>query len=603
VEVNLVEHYINLRLAYPVGKEEMPVPVTVAELAETLCCTRRNVKHLIRKMEEREWIRWMPGSGRGNRSALIFLRDLEEVAVSHFTELLEKGRVHEAMEFLRREELPEEVWEQCRECLHIRFGLQVEQTNDRRRDVLKIPLYRKLTTLDPAAVSVVAECHFVRQVYDTLVHYDAGTGLLKPHLAHAWESDPPQTLWTFYLRKGVRFHDGRVFSAEDVRYTFRQLMEGPDSVMPWMARYISGIEIPDPHTVRFRLRDSLPFFPRFLGTVNTSIQPRGSSSRHVGTGPFQIRELSDNRIVFEAFDEYFRERPLLDRIEVWFVPGEKKGVTRYQLPGDAGEGREDREVMFEQQACEMLAFNFRKPGPQHDFRFRRAMREICDRRLMVEESDETGRFPANSMFPEKSRMATIPPSSMEAARSWMKESGYAGETLSLYFYEHPERKRDVEWIRRRSEAVGVRISPVPVPIDWLYRKELEEKADLFLMTDVFDSDFEASWFMFFRNTNLFRRFLDTERLKTIDRYTDRFVRESSPEGRRKVIDDVEDYLHRDLTMLFLCHLYKRVRYPSHLQGVTFDSFGWSDFRKMWVRPRFGNEDRLEMGTVSAKLRE
>ena len=102
--MNLVEHYIRLRSAYP-DKEEMPV--TVAELAETLCCTRRNVKHLIRKMEERKWIRWMPGSGRGNRSVLIFLRGLEEMAVSHFTELLEKGRIHDAMEFLRRGELPE----------------------------------------------------------------------------------------------------------------------------------------------------------------------------------------------------------------------------------------------------------------------------------------------------------------------------------------------------------------------------------------------------------------------------------------------------------------------------------------------------------------
>ena len=63
----------------------------------------------------------------------------------------------------------------------------------------------------------------------------------------------------------------------------------------------------------------------------------------------------------------------------------------------------------------------------------------------------------------------------------------------------------------------MRIAPVPVPIGWLYRKELEEKADLFLMADVFDSDFEASWFMFFRNTNLFRRFLDPGRLNAVDR--------------------------------------------------------------------------------------
>ncbi|MEW9031527.1 MAG: ABC transporter substrate-binding protein [Planifilum fimeticola] len=595
--MNLVEHYIKLRSAYPPGKGEMAV--TVAELAETLCCTRRNVKHLIRKMEERKWIRWMPGNGRGNRSVLIFQRGLEEMAVSHFTDLLEKGRVHDAMEFLRREELPEEVWEQCRKRLHVRLGLQVEQADNRRREVLKIPLYRKLTTLDPSAVSVVAECHFVRQVYDTLVHYDAETRLLRPHLAHAWESDSAHAEWTFYLRKGVRFHDGRLLSAEDVRHTFLRLMEAPNSVMPWLARYIAEIEVMDEHAIRFRLTDSLPFFPRFLGTVNTSIRPRESARRHVGTGPFQIRELSDSRVVFEAFDGYFRERPLLDRIELWLVPGEKKGEARYQLPGEDESGGE-REVLFEQFACEMLVFNFRRPGPQHDIRFRRAMRAICDRRRMVKDLGGNERFPADSMLPEKSRLAEVSPSSLDEARSWLEGSRYAGETLSLYYFDQSEgncgTKAEVaDWIRKRAQAVGVRISPVPVPIDWLYRKELEEKADLFLMADVFDSDFESSWFMFFRNVNLFRRFLDPDRLNAVDRRTDRFVRESSAEDRRRIIDEVEEFLHRDLMMLFLCHLYKRIKYPRNLQGMTFDSFGWADFRKLWIRPCGGRSDAASSG--------
>ena len=56
------------------------------------------------------------------------------------------------------------------------------------------------------------------------------------------------------------------------------------------------------------------------------------------------------------------------------------------------------------------------------------------------------------------------------------------------------------------------------------------------------------------------------------------------EGRRRIIDEVEEFLHRDLTMLFLCHLYKRIKYPRNLQGMTFDSFGWADFRKLWIRP-------------------
>lgn len=85
------------------------------------------------------------------------------------------------MEFLQRKGIPERVRERCRQQLQIQFGLKVEQRDERRRDILKIPLYR--ADHPRSGCAVVAERHFVRQVYDTLVRYDAGTDRLKPHLA------------------------------------------------------------------------------------------------------------------------------------------------------------------------------------------------------------------------------------------------------------------------------------------------------------------------------------------------------------------------------------------------------------------------------------
>src|SRR6185437_4007305 len=97
---------------------------------------------------------------------------------------------------------------QFQEWLSGQFGFRSELQGDQRSDVLRFPLTQTVHALDPAAIHYAGESHLVNQLFDGLVRMDSKGEHIVPHLAHAWEVDETRNVWTFYLRKGVRFHHG-----------------------------------------------------------------------------------------------------------------------------------------------------------------------------------------------------------------------------------------------------------------------------------------------------------------------------------------------------------------------------------------------------------
>ena len=77
--------------------------------------------------------------------------------------------------------------------------------------------------LDPAVGSDEASTVYLVNVYDTLV-YPLANGTLVPHVAERWDVSPDGLIWTFYLRKDVKFHSGRNLTAYDVDFSLRRLL-------------------------------------------------------------------------------------------------------------------------------------------------------------------------------------------------------------------------------------------------------------------------------------------------------------------------------------------------------------------------------------------
>ncbi|REJ09892.1 SgrR family transcriptional regulator [Halobacillus trueperi] len=99
--MKLEETYIRLRTHFHNVGEEEQVDVTMQQLADDLFYTLRNLRIIIKKMEEAGWLTWIPGRGRGNRSSIIFHLTKEEAQLQFFKSMIFDGRENEA--FIRVE--------------------------------------------------------------------------------------------------------------------------------------------------------------------------------------------------------------------------------------------------------------------------------------------------------------------------------------------------------------------------------------------------------------------------------------------------------------------------------------------------------------------
>jgi peptide/nickel transport system substrate-binding protein len=161
-------------------------------------------------------------------------------------------------------------------------------------------------------------------LFNSLVRRDMHADLV-PDLALSWENPDPLT-YSFHLRRGVRFHDGRPLTAADVKYTFESILSGAvNTVKRRQYQNISQIETPSVDLVIFRLKESNAGFLWLLSLGEIGIVPEGAGAdcarQPIGTGPFKFVGMrEDDHVVLSRNPDYFGGPPRLERIEFKIVP-------------------------------------------------------------------------------------------------------------------------------------------------------------------------------------------------------------------------------------------------------------------------------------------
>jgi peptide/nickel transport system substrate-binding protein len=150
-------------------------------------------------------------------------------------------------------------------------------------------------TTDPTVQTGIAVSQpALNNCYDRLTYIVPGTWQVTPRLAVSWHASADGKTWTFHLRPGVKFHNGKPFTSKDVKWSFTHILDkknGSSAYAELSAELDpSGIKTPDAHTVVFHLKKPDAQFPIFCGTYQTGIYPHGVDPKKqpIGTGPFMI---------------------------------------------------------------------------------------------------------------------------------------------------------------------------------------------------------------------------------------------------------------------------------------------------------------------------
>jgi peptide/nickel transport system substrate-binding protein len=172
------------------------------------------------------------------------------------------------------------------------------------------------------------------QIYDTLIKMDSKFNL-QPSLAKSWTASPDGLEYKFILEQGVKWHDGKPFTAADVKHSFEEISGKYSSLARAAYKEIAAIETPDDVTVVIKMKAADPaFFPWAFSQPNfaqifpkhvyqgTDPRTNPANFKPVGTGPFQFKEWTrGSHIVLERNPDYFRKDTIfLDRLVFQIVP-------------------------------------------------------------------------------------------------------------------------------------------------------------------------------------------------------------------------------------------------------------------------------------------
>jgi len=190
------------------------------------------------------------------------------------------------------------------------------------------------TWFDPAETSgIITPYMMLYALHDAVVKPMPGQ-LLAPSLAESWTAAKDGLSYDFVLRDNLRFHDGEVVDAEDVKFSFERY-RGASSKM--MRSRVASVEVVDRRRVRFTLKDPWPDFLTFYGSATGAgwvvpkkyvekVGDEGFKKHPIGAGPYRFVSFTPGvELVLEANERFWRKAPAIKRIVLKVVPD---GATR-----------------------------------------------------------------------------------------------------------------------------------------------------------------------------------------------------------------------------------------------------------------------------------
>jgi peptide/nickel transport system substrate-binding protein len=338
------------------------------------------------------------------------------------------------------------------------------------------------------------ECSvMVNQVYNRLLDKDSQFQV-HPELAESFTHNAAATVWTFHLRKGVKFHDGHELTSKDVVWTFKRLLD-PASKSEGAAQLAfldpKGISGSDPYTVVFKLPKPVAELPGLITIKNTWIVPDGKTEAELklhgdGTGPFTAVNFQPKQTphVFVKNPNYWEHGlPKADRLEFYTIAENNTTVAAIQSGQvDLAEQVDFASIPVLQKdsnikllksgpSTTLLLVMWTDTPPFKDIRVRQAFKKVIDRKKIVDTiwlgygviGDDN---PIQPISPYAWRKQ-VPPRDVEGAKKLLAEAGYGPSKplkVDLYTTDNlPGQQQLAQLFKAMAADAGVQVNVIMSP--------------------------------------------------------------------------------------------------------------------------------------------
>ncbi|WP_260682029.1 ABC transporter substrate-binding protein [Alkalicoccobacillus porphyridii] len=576
-EVNgLEEKYLLLRSTFYSKEKHLKVEFTHEEVEKVWFCSKRNVKRVLKQLEADGYFHYIPGKGRGNSSKLVYSRLFKEEIEEYCKRNIELENL-DRIAFILRLPIPRSWIIHVSEEVQQLLGFK---RSENARDILYTFKSREVSTLDPLHVSIALEVHLTQHLGDTLVRYDAKTKQIIPHLAHHFSVDDSGKLYTFYLRKDVHFHNMDKLSSADIAHTVKRL-QTRSKAYSWLAENIEKVVCETPYKVSFHLNKKNTLFLHLLSSPAFCVLPVGIAFNEfewVGTGAFMLKERTKTKIILQAFEHYFKERPFID--EIHFHAVSKDAANLLYLQADPkSEQIHPTAHTLQDLGMVFLLFNQQDNQSLRDQNLRNALYHLIDvpkiiRELDLEVMEASSFSDLRSTHLEKNQ---------QLVSTLLQLAHYNGEELRVGFLYNERTSEEAKWLCREAQRFGINLILTPISHKDFYNPEITNQIDILLMNMVFSYDRQLAFISAFKNEHLFMmKMLHGEAKAFVNNQLQLYQEAPSSIEREKIIIEIETFLREQKHLIFLYHPIITRTIDPLIQDATHYSLGHVDYTKLWL---------------------
>lgn len=527
-------------------------------------------------------------------------------------------------------------WTRAAVAVLVAAAVTAPAAQPKRGGTLTYTFHPEPTALSTISTTAVPTALIATKIFESLLEYKGPELTPLPGLAQSWSAAADGKSYTFKLRQGVKWHDGKPFTSEDVKFSVEKIVTPYHSRGKVYFGGLAGIDTPDAQTVVFRLNEPVPFFLKSFQPSETPIMPKhafdgidtsdGKNVRQsafmqnpIGTGPFKLKEWrKGSHIILERNPDYWKQgRPYLDQVVLRVIPdGAARAIAvenrevdlapMNAIPqADMARLGALKHVALSNDGTEglgpilWLEVNLREK-PLADPRVRQAISMALDRKRIVDVmwygQGKPATGPVVSVNPEVYNKALKPfEYSPAKASKLLDEAGYPKAAngmrfkLAQNFIPYGESfVRLAEYTKQELGKIGIDVETQSLDLGgWLKRVYTDWE---YQITNNFThnySDPAIGVERSFTSPNIRKGASFTNSMGYNNARVDELFKKASTETnaaeRRKMYGEIQQILHDELPVIFLIeiaysHLYNKRVHDLFVNGISM----YSNWDSVWV---------------------